>query len=49
LDYGFSSLPENHRSVRVAEKIGMQVGALEIFHDIPVIAFFKEAKWPRRT
>jgi RimJ/RimL family protein N-acetyltransferase len=41
LDYGFSFLglnrvvamiqPENHRSVRVAENIGMLAGALEIF------------------
>jgi RimJ/RimL family protein N-acetyltransferase len=33
----------NHRSVRVAEKIGMRAGAPEIFHDIAVIAYFAEA------
>ena len=53
LDYGFSALgvnrvvamieKANHGSVRVAEKIGMQAGAPEIFHDIPVIAYFAEA------
>jgi hypothetical protein len=32
----------NHRSVRVAEKIGMRPGAAEIFYDIPVIAYFAE-------
>jgi [ribosomal protein S5]-alanine N-acetyltransferase len=32
----------NHRSIRVAEKIGMRAGAPEIFHDIPVVAYFAE-------
>ncbi|WP_158817115.1 GNAT family N-acetyltransferase [Methylocapsa sp. S129] len=53
LDYGFSTLrlsrivamiePGNRRSIRVAEKIGMQAGASETFHGIPVIAYFAEA------
>jgi len=53
LDYGFSALgvtrvvamieKANHRSVRVAEKIGMRARAPEIFHDIAVIAYFAEA------
>lgn len=54
LDYGFSTLglahiiamieKANRRSVRVAEKIGMQAGAQETFYDIPVIVYFAERK-----
>ena len=53
LDFGFSTLrlsrivalieEANRGSIRVAEKIGMQAGAPERFHGIPVIAYFAEA------
>ena len=32
----------NRHSIRVAEKIGMRVGAPEIFDDIPVIVHFAQ-------